>query len=532
MELDTGSVVKLKNPQLGTRGADNLFLVYDIQDTELLVLPLLREGEQRGQRGVKISAADMAMGRLIHDYLVITDRILPVHREAVAEEIGVLCVKAVDKTLRTMVYSLVEKHYRSVHKKGKSQTRPSVSCGGRVYDESEMKALVDSSLDFWLTEGRFAAKFRKGLSSFIGIKNCVLTNSGSSANLLAVSALTSSKLREKRIKPGDEVITTACCFPTTVNPIVQNKLVPVFVDVDVDTYNVRPSQLASAISEKTRAIFMAHTLGIPFDLETVMGVAREHNLWVIEDCCDALGSRFNGRNVGTFGHLATLSFYPPHHITTGEGGAVVTDNDLLAKLVNSFRNWGRDCWCEPGHDNTCGKRFEWQLGTLPFGYDHKHIFTHLGYNLKTTDMQAAVGTAQLEKLPQFIEARKRNWNILKNGLMNEERYFIFPKVIKGADPSWFGFILTIRPGAPFTRSEIVKYLEKNKITTRMLFAGNIIRHPSLAGIQYRVHGDLKNTDFIANNSFWLGVYPGLTDTNLEYIIDKICLFTSEMDKAC
>ena len=391
---------------------------------------------------------------------------------------------------------------------------------GRVYDEKEMLALTDASLDFWLTAGRYAAEFERKFSQFLGIRHTSLTNSGSSANLLALSALTSPKLGERRLKPGDEVIATAAAFPTTVNPIIQNGLVPVFLDIELGTYNIDVSKLEEAISDKTKAIFIAHTLGNPFDLDKIAQIAKAHNLWLIEDACDALGSTYDGKMIGTFGDLATFSFYPPHHITMGEGGAIVTNDDRLKILVESFRDWGRDCWCAPGCDNTCGKRFSQQFGTLPFGYDHKYVYSHIGYNLKVTDMQAAIGVAQLDKLPSFIEARKRNFAALYSGLKKYEDLFILPHATPKSDPSWFGFLLTIKPDAGFNRADIVNFLENNKIATRMLFTGNIIRQPAYQNINRRIVGSLENTDIVMNNTFWVGVYPGLTKEMIGYVLDK------------
>jgi CDP-6-deoxy-D-xylo-4-hexulose-3-dehydrase len=393
-----------------------------------------------------------------------------------------------------------------------------INYAGRVYDEKELISLVDSALDFWLTAGRFAKQFEKEFADFLGVKHCLLTNSGSSANLLAVSALTSPTLNEKQLKPGDEVITVAAGFPTTVNPIVQNNLIPVFIDVNLGTYNIQYDKIEAAISDRTKAIFIAHTMGNPFNLEAVMEIVKKHDLWLIEDNCDALGSRYNGKYTGTFGHIATFSFYPPHHITMGEGGALVTNDTKLKRLIESFRDWGRDCWCEPGCDNSCGKRFGWQLGDLPFGYDHKYIYSHIGFNLKLTDMQAAIGVEQLKKLPSFIDARKRNFKLLYHGLIKYEKYFILQEAENEADPSWFGFLLTVRENAGFTKNDIVKYLEENKITTRMLFAGNIIRHPCFKNINYRIFGELKNTDRIMNYTFWIGLYPGLTNEMISYIL--------------
>jgi CDP-6-deoxy-D-xylo-4-hexulose-3-dehydrase len=395
-----------------------------------------------------------------------------------------------------------------------------INYGGRIYDEKEIINLVDAALDFWLTESRFAKEFVKRLCDFLSIKYCILTNSGSSANLLATSALTSEKLGKKRLKPGDEVITTACTFPTTLNPIVQNNLIPVFVDIKLPTYNIKTQDLESAISKKTKAIFVAHTLGNPLELSTIMKIVEKYGLWFVEDNCDALGSKYNGEYTGTFGHMSTLSFYPAHHITTGEGGAVLTNDETLKRIIRSFRDWGRDCWCEPGYDNTCRKRFNWQLGKLPLGYDHKYIFSHIGYNLKITDLQAAIGIEQVKKLPSFIKKRRYNFNLLYEELKKYEEYLILPCETSGAEASWFGFILTVREHAPFSRNELVNFLDRNKIATRMLFAGNIIRQPAYQGINYRIHKSLKNTDFVMNNTFWIGVYPGLSEEMIEYILDK------------
>ena len=389
---------------------------------------------------------------------------------------------------------------------------------GRVYDEKEMIALVDASLDFWLTTGRYAEQFEKGLAEFLGMKYCLLTNSGSSANLLAVSALTSPKLGEKQLTPGDEVITTACGFPSTLNPIIQNNLIPVFIDVDLGTYNIQAEQIESAISEKTKAILIPHTLGNPADLDTIMETVKKYDLWFIEDNCDALGSRYCGKHTGTFGHFSTCSFYPAHHITMGEGGAVLTNDPLLKKIIASFRDWGRDCWCEPGCDNTCKNRFGWQLGDLPSGYDHKYIYSHIGYNLKATEMQAAIGVEQLNKLPTFVERRKENFARLFDALKRYSHYVILPKATSRADPSWFGFALLVRDDAPFNRSDLVEHLEDHKIATRMLFGGNLLKQPAYEGIRYRLGGSLENTDKVMDNLFWVGVYPGLTPEMLDYVI--------------
>ena len=394
-----------------------------------------------------------------------------------------------------------------------------INYASRVYDEKEMINLIDSSLDFWLTAGRYAKQFEKEFAEFLGVKYCLLANSGSSANLLAISALTSPKLGKRMLKPGDEVITAACGFPSTLNPIIQNNLVPVFIDVDLGNYNIQVEKLEKAISKKTKAIFIAHTLGNPFNLEKVIKIAKKHKLWIIEDNCDALGSKYNGKYTGTFGDISTCSFYPAHHITMGEGGAVLTNSPLLKKIISSFRDWGRDCWCESGCDNTCENRFSWKLGKLPKGYDHKYIYSHIGYNLKITEMQAAVGLAQLKKLPQFIETRIKNFNFIYKFLEKYNKYFVLPKATENSLPSWFGFPILVKPDAPFLRAEIVNYLEKNKIATRMLFGGNLIKQPAYENIKYRIFGDLKNTDVIMNNLFWIGVYPGLTKEKLNYIGD-------------
>jgi CDP-4-dehydro-6-deoxyglucose reductase, E1 len=401
-----------------------------------------------------------------------------------------------------------------------------VSYAGRVYDEKELISLVDASLDFWLTTGRYADRFERDLAAFLGMKFCLLTNSGSSANLLALSALTSPKLGEKRLKPGHEVITTACGFPTTLNPILQNNLVPVFLDVEPGTYNIQADRIEDAISEKTKAIMIPHTLGNPADLKTIMKMVKKHDLWFIEDNCDALGSRHQGKFTGTFGHISTFSFYPAHHITMGEGGAVCTDDPALKKIIASFRDWGRDCWCDPGCDNSCKKRFDWQLGDLPGGYDHKYIYSHIGYNLKVTDMQAAIGVEQLRKLPGFIEKRKENFRTLSQSLKKYEKYLVLPCATPHSDPCWFGFPLMVREDAPFKREEIVRYLEDHKIATRMLFGGNLIKQPAYAEMKYRSVDNLVNTDLVMNNLFWIGVYPGLTEEKIRFVLETFREFVS------
>jgi CDP-6-deoxy-D-xylo-4-hexulose-3-dehydrase len=399
-----------------------------------------------------------------------------------------------------------------------------VPVSGKVCGPDDMRSLVDSSLDFWLTTGRFNDAFEEKLRKFIGLRHALTTNSGSSANLLALSALTSPTLKGKSLKPGDEVITVATGFPTTVNPSLQYGLVPVFVDVDIPTYNVKPEMIEAAVSDRTRAIMLAHTLGNPFDLAEVMRVARKYKLWVVEDCCDALGATYDGKMVGTFGDIGTLSFYPAHHITMGEGGAVFTDKIFLRRIIESMRDWGRDCWCAPGRDNTCEIRFERQMGDLPYGYDHKYTYSHAGYNLKITDMQAAVGLSQLGRVDEFIAARRRNFGLLTEGLSAFEDLFILPEATPRSDPSWFGFTLTVRPEATFSRDDIVQFLNANKIATRFLFGGNLLRQPYMQGRNYRVVGDLTNADIVTERSFWIGVFPGLTKGHIGYMIDTIGRF--------
>lgn len=427
--------------------------------------------------------------------------------------------------LKQQILDLVER-YSALQYAEKSFTGGAdvVPPSGKVIGAPELKNMVEASLDGWLTTGRFNEAFEQRLANFIGVKHALTTNSGSSANLLAFSALTSPQLGERAIKPGDEVISVAAGFPTTVNPILQYGAVPVFVDVHIPTYNIDPALVEAAISDKTKAIMLAHTLGNPYDLNKIVHIAKKYNLWLIEDCCDALGSTYDGKSVGTFGDIGTLSFYPAHHITMGEGGAVFTQNSDLKRIIESFRDWGRDCYCQPGKDNTCGKRFGWQLGTLPFGYDHKYTYSHLGYNLKISDMQAACGLAQLDRLNGFIETRKRNFDFLKKRLKSCEEYLILPEATKNSDPSWFGFPITLRDQANVNRVDLLQYLDQYKVGTRLLFAGNLTRQPYMVGKQYRISGNLTNTDSILNNTFWVGVYPGLDELQLDYVAGKIETF--------
>ncbi len=433
------------------------------------------------------------------------------------------------QTLKKQIVDLMVRYYQTAFPETdfiSGETK--IPYAGRVFDEEELVSLTESVLDFWLTTGRFAYQFEQEFARFFGLRYALLTNSGSSANLLALSCLTSPKLEERRLRPGDEVITLAAAFPTTLNPIIQNQLVPVFIDVKIPTYNADVAQLEEAFSNKTRAVIFAHTLGNPFDLAAVKDFVVKHRLWLIEDCCDAVGATYQGQKVGTFGDLATVSFYPAHHLTMGEGGCVLTDKPVLKTIVESFRDWGRDCWCDPGKENTCGKRFEWQLGDLPAGYDHKYIYSHIGYNLKLTDMQAAVGVAQLKKLSYFIETRRRNFKILYEGIKDLEEFFILPETTPRSEPSWVGFPLAVRPGLPFSRRNIIRYLEEHKISTRLLFGGNLVRQPAYQQVSHRVVGDLRHSDFVMDHVFWIGVYPGLKREMLDYMIETLHAAVKEL----
>ncbi|MDQ1255048.1 MAG: CDP-4-dehydro-6-deoxyglucose reductase [Euryarchaeota archaeon] len=423
--------------------------------------------------------------------------------------------------LRNEILEKVKQYCRQEKESQFVPGQSKLNYAGRVYDEEEVTLLVDASLDFWLTAGRYAKQFETEFADFLGMRHCLLTNSGSSANLLAISSLTSRKLEGRRLEPGDEVITTACGFPTTLNPIIQNNLTPVFIDVELGTYNIMADHIPEAISEKTKAIFIPHTLGNPADIKAIKDIIEDYNLWFVEDNCDALGSKYDGKYTGTFGHISTFSFYPAHHMTMGEGGAVLTDDSRLRNIIMSFRDWGRDCWCDPGQDNSCKNRFSWQLGKLPYGYDHKYTYSHIGYNLKVTDMQAAVGIAQLKKLPLFIEKRKENFQRIYNSLIKYEDSLILPKAIERTDPSWFGFPITVKEGARFTRDDIVKHLEENHVATRMLFGGNLLKQPAYENICYRLVGSLENTDTVMNNMFWIGVYPGLSQEMIDYMLSTI-----------
>ncbi len=442
-----------------------------------------------------------------------------------------------EKEIKLQIQELVKEYYKTFH----AQTHvfhegDKINYSGRVYDEQELLNLVDAALEFWLTSGHYVQEFEKGLSDFLNVRHCSLVNSGSSANLCAFMALTSPQLKERQIKKGDEVIAVAAAFPTTVAPIIQYGAVPVFIDVTIPEYNIDISKLEQAWSEKTKAVFLAHTLGNPFDLQYIRDFCDKYQLWLIEDNCDALGSKYyyNGEwhMTGTIGDLSTYSFYPPHHITLGEGGAVCTNNTQLYRLVNSFRDWGRDCWCASGVDDTCKHRYTQQFGELPYGYDHKYVYSHFGYNLKSTDMQASVGCAQLKKLPGFVMARKENWAYLKERLKDVSDNIILPEAVKNSDPSWFGFLMTVKENAGFTRDDFVQFLEERNIQTRLLFSGNYIKHPCFdelrsSGTGYRVVGGLENTDRIMRDSFWIGVYPGMNKAKLDYMITAIKAFIND-----
>ena len=434
------------------------------------------------------------------------------------------------KTLKEEILMKVREYYELTFKNDGLSEGERIPFARRVFDEKELVNLVDASLDFWLTAGRFASDFEDKFAKFMDVEHCLLVNSGSSANLVAFSTLTSPKWGDKRLKRGDEVITVAAGFPTTINPIIQNGLIPVFVDVELSTYNIKVDELEKALSDKTRAIVIAHTLGNTFNLDAVMEFANEHGVFVLEDCCDAVGSTYNGKKVGTFGHLATVSFYPAHHMTMGEGGAVLTNDNELMMIAKSFRDWGRDCYCAPGADNTCGRRFGMQNGKLPLKYDHKYVYSHIGYNLKITDMQAAVGMGQLDKLPLFIQKRKDNFVKIYNELSKYEKFLILPTATKKSDPSWFAFPITVKEDSGFTRNNITAFLEKNLIQTRLLFAGNITKQPAYLDIECRIIGDLNNTDNIMKNSFFIGVYPGINDKQIAHIAMVFKDFFSKLDR--
>ncbi len=485
---------------------------------------VLKERDRWGRRAVlplseSADAAFPSIETAIGTRFALLDAVTPLMDTMLAEKRGELGQIEMESIFRALILTGVDHHFRYAH--GKASFVPGrdpVPVSGRCYEAGDVRSLVDASLDFWLTAGRYNNQFEERLAKYLGVKHLLSVNSGSSANLLAFAALTSHRLGDKAIKPGDEVITVAAGFPTTVNPALQYGMVPVFVDVDPSTYNALPDRVAAAVTPRTRVIMLAHTLGNPFELDQIAGIAEQHDLWLIEDCCDALGSRYRDRLVGTFGHLATFSFYPAHHITMGEGGAVATNDPTLKQVVESLRDWGRDCWCNPGRDNTCRKRFDWQHGDLPEGYDHKYVYSHVGYNLKITDMQAAVGCAQLNHLPEFIGRRKENFRQLYEGLTSLGKYLSLPVAGSKADPSWFGFPLTLKQG---DRNALLSYLDEKKIGVRLLFGGNLTRQPYFKNQRYRVAGELVNTDRIMTHGLWLGVYPGLSSEQIDYVVSSL-----------
>jgi CDP-6-deoxy-D-xylo-4-hexulose-3-dehydrase len=491
-------------------------------DGFLRAAPLVTSGSMQQGVGVALEAADFASGG-VAGWLRL-DRVGWQYIDC-AKVVGALKPAALARLHRTLCTQEARAYSDIAHRPmafvpGKTPIPPS----GKVIGARELELLVESSLDGWLTTGRFNEAFELKLGQYLGRKYVRTTNSGSSANLLAMTALTSPLLGERALRPGDEVITVAAGFPTTVNPTLQNGLVPVFVDVTLPTYNIDPQRIEAAVSPRTRAIMIAHTLGNPFDLDAVMDVASRHDLWVVEDCCDALGATYRERKVGTYGHVGTLSFYPAHHITMGEGGAVFTDDNDLRRAIESIRDWGRDCYCAPGKDNTCGKRFKWQLGDMPAGYDHKYTYSHLGYNLKITDMQAALGLAQMDRLEGFVETRKKNFGHLHARLAPLADRLILPAATPHSDPSWFGFPMTLKPHVKATREQVTALLERHKIGTRLLFAGNLTRQPYFRGRPHRVSGSLENTDLVMERTFWIGVYPGLSEVMLDFAADKIIEF--------
>ena len=510
---------------------EDAFLVLDERNTEALVAPVVFKVTKGSSRKYStfLTRKDFGCGDLQNEGSVVLNDVFRVDKND-CKKIGTIKGEKLDEVLRLFVKYAASIHFDYFHKRRKSHGIPA---SGKVIDENDLFSVVDASLDMWLTAGRFAKEFEEKLPDFIGAKHCALVNSGSSANLLALSALTSYKLGNGRLRPRDEVITVAAGFPTTVTPIIQNNLVPVFADVEIGTYNVDPELLEKAISKRTRAIFVAHALGNPFDVERILNLAAEHDLWLVEDSCDALGSKYNSQYTGTFGDISTFSFYPAHQITMGEGGAVVTSDSRLHGIVSSMRDWGRDCWCPPGKENTCGKRFEWRLGTLPQGYDHKYIYSHLGYNLKATDFQAALGLSQLSKLPVFVRKRKENFRLLYDGFkkLGLDELFILPRWLPKSDPSWFGFPLTIKEKIPFQRRTLIEFLEKRGIGTRLLFAGNIIRQPAFTEtrVKARVVGELKNTEKICKDTFWIGVWPGISEEDIAYMLESFCAFSKGIE---
>ncbi len=507
-----------------------IVIVEILKNDDLIYMPM---STQVKSNKCIVSNKDLKYGS-IEQSVILLHKQCVIHQKLLQSHQATLSVNGIKRLLKAISLNQTTNYYNTIHKPQQEKKfvagKSRVNYAGRVFDEKEMTNLVDSSLDFWLTYGEYSKKFEKELAKFLDVRWVFLVNSGSSANLLAFYALTSPLLKERQVNRGDEVITVAAGFPTTVAPIVQYGAVPVFVDMELKYHNIDVSQLEKALSPKTKAIMIAHTLGNPFNIKAVKGFCDKHNLWLIEDNCDALGSMYDGRLTGTWGDIGTSSFYPPHHMTMGEGGATYTDNPLLQKIMLSMRDWGRDCWCESGVDNTCHSRFSKKFGDLPKGYDHKYVYSHFGFNLKVSDMQAAVGVAQLEKFPTFVEKRKENFKKLYEGLKDLED-LILVSTQPNSDPSWFGFMMTLKDGVKFTRNDISQFLEANNIQTRNLFAGNILRHPlfdeMVENVDYRVIGDLANTDKIMNDSFWIGLYPGMGDDAIDYMIGKIREFISK-----
>lgn len=527
--LNTGDVVTADLTGYGYDISEKAtLLVLDRRNSKLLTALIVPKmaADASFEYATSISRVDLEEGDIEYEGLLRLDKIFNLKR-ADCRKIGAVKSEKIGEILRLFTKYASSIYFDSFHKNQKPRNIPA---SGKVLDKSDLFNMIDASLDMWLTAGRFAEEFEKEFPKSLGAKYCAIVNSGSSANLIALSALTSYKLGKKRLKPGDEVITVAACFPTTITPIIQNRMVPVFADIELGTYNIDTEHLESGVSEKTKAIFIAHTLGNPFDVDKVLEIAGKYDLWIIEDNCDALGSKYNNKYTGTFGDVSTFSFYPAHHITMGEGGAVVSNDSELHRIICSFRDWGRDCWCLPGKDGTCKNRFGWKMGSLPLGYDHKYVYSHLGYNLKATDFQAAVGLSQLRKLPKFIKKRKENFNLLYNGFKKEglDKYFILPRWLPKSDVSWFGFPLTIRDGMRFQRKELIDFLEKKKIGTRLLFAGNILRQPAFTenDIYYRVISNLTNTDKICMDTFWIGLWPGISEQQILYMIDSFTSFSS------
>lgn len=528
-DIQLGEIYIVQIPHVGGGGSSpRPMLITGLPNSKGEVVGILgsaRLAQWREPQQVVVEPTDLVSGTLAAATVFPASKSIVLSPNVLSARIGRINAACLDRVLRQCVALQVSQYAAFAHApKPFVAGVTSVPPSGKVIGATEIQHLVEASLDGWLTTGRFNEQFERELSRFLGVPHVLTTNSGSSANLLALTALTSPLLGDRALQTGDEVIGVAAGFPTTVNPIFQNGLTPVLVDVHLPTYNIDTDQLEAAISNKTKAIMLAHTLGNPYNLNEVTRVAKKYNLWLIEDCCDALGSTYNGQLVGTFGDIGTLSFYPAHHITMGEGGAVFTHNPILKRALESIRDWGRDCYCAPGKDNTCGKRFGWKLGDLPDGYDHKYTYSHAGYNLKITDMQAAVGLAQLQRLSKFIEKRKHNFGYLKSRLASIEEFALLPEATPNSDPSWFGFPITLRNESPVDRVDLLRYLDQNKIGTRLLFGGNLVRQPYFKGKKYRLNGALLNTDIIMNNTFWIGVYPGLTESMLDYAAEKIETF--------